>query len=160
MEKVKLNTEFSLYNSKEDLPEVVLTLMQQAILARDTAYSPYSQFQVGAALLMENQEVFCGSNQENAAFPAGLCAERTALFYAAAKYPGVKILKLAISAKSLKHVLDTPTAPCGICRQAIAEYEVKQKKPIELYFMGETGKVLKSESIADLLPLLFDNSCL
>jgi len=115
---------------------------------------------VGTALLLQNGEVVLGNNQENACYPSGLCAERTAIYYAGANFPDIPILKMVISAKSLKHTLNTPTPPCGACRQAIAEYELKQKQPIEIYFMGETGKVVKSSSLANLLPLIFDNSYL
>ncbi|HET8753594.1 MAG TPA: cytidine deaminase [Salinimicrobium sp.] len=160
MKKVTISANFSVFDSIEELPQDVHELMQQAILARNNSYSPYSQFQVGAAILLDNNEVISGSNQENASYPAGLCAERTAIFYAGAKYPKARMLKMAISAKSLKHLVENPTPPCGSCRQAIAEYEVKQEAPIEIYFMGETGKVVKAGSIADLLPLLFDKNYL
>jgi len=129
-------------------------------MIRDKAYAPYSEFLVGAALLLENDEVVLGNNQENACYPSGLCAERVAIYAAGANFPNVTILKMAISAKSLKHQLITPTPPCGACRQSIAEYELKQKKTIEIYFMGETGKVVKSYSLANLLPFIFDNSYL
>src|SRR5690606_28003761 len=115
---------------------------------------------VGAALLLDNDQVVIGSNQENASYPAGLCAERTAIFDAGARYPEAKMLMLAISVRSLKYTVDRPTAPCGSCRQAIAEYEVKQEEPIEIYVMGETGKVMKADSISALLPLIFDKSYL
>ncbi|MBT8294814.1 MAG: cytidine deaminase, partial [Gramella sp.] len=101
-----------------------------------------------------------GSNQENASYPSGLCAERTAVYYAGAKYPGKRILKIAISAKSLRHKVISPVPPCGACRQALVEYEVKQEAPIELYFMGETGQVIKADSVKDILPLVFDSTCL
>ena len=105
-------------------------------------------------------EVIIGSNQENACFPSGLCAERTAIYYAGAKYPDAKILKMAITASSQNQITDKPIPPCGACRQSIAEYEVKQKQAIEIYFMGAKGKVVKSNSLANLLPLLFESSVL
>ena len=144
----------------EELPEDVKTLMKDAFAARDKAYAPYSKFNVGAAILLDNGQIVTGSNQENASYPAGLCAERTAIFYAGAKYPEAKIVKMALSAKSDNHTVEIPTPPCGSCRQAIAEYEMKQETPIEIYFMGETGKVVKAHSISDLLPLIFDSSFL
>lgn len=134
--------------------------MQKAIEARDNAYAPYSQFFVGAAILLDNGEIITGSNQENASYPSGLCAERTAVYYAGAKYPNSKLLKMAITAASQKQKTDSPIPPCGACRQALAEYEVKQDESIEIYFMGETGKIIKSESLANLLPLVFDKSAL
>ncbi len=160
MKKITISAELQVYDSEAELPQDVQELMQQAIKAREDSYSPYSQFKVGAAILLENEEVVTGSNQENASYPAGLCAERTAIFYAGAKYPKTKIRKMALTARSENHLVEVPTPPCGSCRQAIAEYEVKQDQPIEIYFMGEKGKVVKADSIADLLPLIFDNTYL
>ncbi len=160
MKSLIITSTLQVYDSIEELPDTVIYLMEQACKARDKAYAPYSKFKVGAALLLENDEIVTGSNQENASYPAGLCAERTAVFYAGAKYPEAKFKVLAISAKSLNHKLVIPIPPCGSCRQAIAEYEVKQESPIEIYFMGETGKVVKANSLKELLPLTFDNSYL
>ena len=160
MKKISITSELSLFDSVQELPSDIQELMKMSVEAREKAYSPYSRFQVGAALLLDNNEIITGSNQENASYPAGLCAERTAIFYAGAKFPDAKMLKLVLSAKSLNYTVDRPTAPCGSCRQAIAEYEVKQEQPIEIDFMGETGKVLKADSIAALLPLIFDKSFL
>lgn len=134
--------------------------MQAAIDARENAYAPYSNFQVGAAVLMENDEVVIGNNQENASYPSGLCAERVAVFQAGAKYPGVKIICIAISAASKNYLVDRAVAPCGNCRQSISEYEVKQDAPIELLLMGKTGEVLRCDSVADILPLSFNSSYL
>lgn len=155
MKKIKIETQFEVYDTLESLPEDIQSLMQEAFTARDNAYAPYSEFQVGAALLLDSGEIIIGSNQENAAYPSGLCAERTAIFYAGAKHPNTPIKALAISAKAKNKSTTTPIPPCGACRQAIAEYEVKQKQSIALYFMGESGKVVKSDSLENLLPLLF-----
>ncbi|MDT0645505.1 cytidine deaminase [Zunongwangia sp. F260] len=160
MKLINITSELELYDALEEMPQDVFDLMQKAFDARDNAYAPYSQFNVGAAILLENGEVVIGSNQENASYPSGLCAERTAFFYAGAKYPGVRMKKVAISAKSLKHAVAAPVSPCGACRQVMAEYEVNQEENIELYFMGETGKVLKAKSVKDLLPLIFDRNIL
>ena len=160
MKKITISAELDVFDSKEDLPQNVQDLMQKSIEARESSYSPYSKFKVGAAILLENGEIVSGSNQENASYPAGTCAERTAIFFAGAKYPGVKMLKMALSARSENHKVTVPTPPCGSCRQAIAEYEVRQENPIEIFFMGEEGKVVKSNSISDLLPLIFDKSYL
>ncbi len=160
MKTITISADLEVYDNEAELPGDVQSLMEQAIEAREKSYSPYSQFKVGAAILLDNGEVVTGSNQENASYPAGLCAERTAIFYAGAKYPEAKILKMALTARSENHQMEVPTPPCGSCRQAIAEYEVKQEQPIEIYFMGEKGKVVKSNSISDLLPLIFDNSYL
>jgi len=160
MNEITISTTLQVYDGISELPLVLQGLMKTAIEARDNAYAPYSKFNVGTALLLDNDEVVIGSNQENASYPSGLCAERTAVYYAGAKYPNAKILKMAITASSQNQITDKPIPPCGACRQAIAEYELKQKEPIEIYFMGVEGKVIKSDSLANLLPLLFDNSVL
>lgn len=160
MKSLEITSTFDIYDSFEELPEDVQNLMNTAFEARNAAYAPYSKFKVGAALLMETGEVAIGSNQENASYPSGLCAERTAIFHAGALYPEGIIKRMAISARSMNHRLLTPIPPCGACRQVIAEYEVKQESPIELFFMGETGKVISAKSIKELLPLIFDNSYL
>lgn len=160
MKQLQITSQFDVFDSLQELPEAVQNLMKRAFEARDKAYAPYSRFKVGAAILLENNEIISGSNQENASYPSGLCAERTAMFYAGAKYPDAGMRILAVSAKSLNHDLDQPVPPCGACRQVLVEYEVKQKSPIDIYFMGETGKVMRAKSVKDLLPLIFDNSCL
>lgn len=138
----------------------IQTLMNQAIETRKNAYAPYSKFRVGAAILLDNGKIVLGSNQENAAYPSGLCAERVAIFQAGAIYPNAKIVKLAITAASDTNPTLSPIPPCGACRQSIAEYEFKQDTPIEIYFMGESGEVYKSNSINNLLPLSFDKTSL
>ena len=158
MKLITVSTSLEVYDSIDELPEEVITLMNTAIEARIKAYAPYSKFQVGAAILLDNNEVIPGSNQENASYPSGLCAERTAIYYAGAKYPEAIIKRIAISATSLNHAVTAPIPPCGACRQAIAEYEIKQNEPIEIYFMGESGEVAKSNSLKDLLPFAFDKS--
>lgn len=160
MREIKIDTKLSVYDSVVELSEEVKTLMQKAIEARMQAYAPYSKFNVGAALLLDNGQIVTGSNQENAAYPSGLCAERVAIFYTGAQYPNAKILKMAITAGSTLSVTDKPIPPCGSCRQSIFEYEYKQEQPIEIYFMGETGEVYKSDSIQNLLPLTFDKKFL
>lgn len=160
MKTITLNTNFGVYDSIEELPSDVHDLMLEAVAIRKTAYAPYSNFKVGVALLLENGLTVQGSNQENAAYPSGLCAERVAVFYAGSRYPSVKILKMAISAASSNSTVSTPIPPCGACRQSIAEYEIKQNTPIEIYFMGEIGAIYKSDSLKNLLPLLFDKKFL
>jgi cytidine deaminase len=134
--------------------------MELAIKARHRAYAPYSNFTVGCALLLANGEIITGNNQENAAYPSGLCAERVAIFAAGAQYPGIAVLKLAITASPKDDSFHKPVPPCGACRQSIAEYENNQDNNIELYFMGAAGNVLKSHSLSDLLPLVFDKNYL
>ncbi len=160
MKKVEITSVLEVYDSCDELEGNVQQLMKEATLIRDKAYAPYSSFLVGAALLLENGEVVLGNNQENACYPSGLCAERTAIYAAGANFPKVAIVAMAITAKSLHNVLLTPVPPCGACRQSIAEYELRQKKPIAIYFMGEKGKVVKSSSLENILPFTFDNSYL
>tara|TARA_R110002049_G_scaffold96569_1_gene236239 strand:+ start:757 stop:1239 length:483 start_codon:yes stop_codon:yes gene_type:complete len=160
MKEVKIETTLQVYTDINELPKAIQNLMNTAIEARENAYAPYSKFNVGAAILLDNSIVVIGSNQENACFPSGLCAERTAIYYAGAKYPKAKIVKMAITASSQNQVTDKPIPPCGACRQSIAEYEIKQDSPIEIYFMGAEGKVVKSHSLSNLLPLLFESSVL
>lgn len=158
MEELKIETKFFVFENENELPSEVSELMDFAKEARLNAHAPYSSFAVGAAILLDNDEIITGNNQENASYPSGLCAERTAIYYAGAKYPKAKVLKIAIVAGSLKGKTPQPIPPCGACRQAIAEYEVNQKSPIEIYFMGTSGKVMKSNSLENLLPLIFDKS--
>ena len=160
MKEVNIQATFQVYDDLNHTPEDIQKLMKSAIEARDNAYAPYSKFKVGAAIWLDNEKVVTGSNQENASYPSGLCAERTAIYYAGSKYPNAKILKMALTASSQNQITDKPIPPCGACRQAIAEYEFKQDQPIEIYFMGVTGKVVKSNSLANLLPLGFDRSFL
>src|SRR6056300_1299074 len=151
MKEVKLESKFYVFNELSKLPEDIIHLMRNAIEARKKAYAPYSNFQLGAAILLGNNEIVTGSNQENASYPSGLCAERTAIYYAGSQYPDTKILKMAIVAGAKNKQTNKPISPCGACRQTIAEYEIKQDSSIELYFMGEKGKVVKSNSLVNLL---------
>jgi cytidine deaminase len=160
MKKIEINTSFTVYQSIEELPSEIQSLINDAVDIRKKAYAPYSQFRVGAALLLDNGKKVLGSNQENAAYPSGLCAERVAIFQAGALYPDAKIVKLAISAASDVNKTTSPIPPCGSCRQSISEYEFKQDTPIEIYFMGEAGAIYKSDSIKNLLPLSFDKNFL
>ena len=155
MKKIEINTSFTAFQSVEELPQDVQALMQQAIEIRKNAYAPYSKFRVGAALLLDNGKVVLGSNQENAAYPSGLCAERVAIFHSNAIYPDARIVKMAISAASDTNPTLTPIPPCGGCRQAMSEYEMRHKSNIRVILMGETGKIRVVDSIADLLPFMF-----
>jgi cytidine deaminase len=160
MKKIEIKTSFTVFQSVEELPQEIQSLMQQAIAVRKNAYAPYSKFKVGTALLLDNGKVVLGSNQENAAYPSGLCAERVAIYQSGAIYPDAKIIKMAISAASDTNQTTTPIPPCGSCRQSIYEYEFKQNTPIAIYFMGESGEIYKSDSIKNLLPLSFDKNFL
>lgn len=160
MKKQKISFDLTIFEDLQELSSTQQQLMSAAVNARVKAYAPYSSFQVGAAIQLANGEIITGSNQENASYPSGLCAERVAIFYAGAKFPEVAIESIAISATSINHIVDKPAAPCGNCRQAISEYEDKQRQPIEILMMGETGQILKCNSLADILPLAFNSSYL
>lgn len=160
MKNISVTSTFSVFDTQDDLPLEVKDLMTQAIEIRKKAYAPYSRFRVGAAILLDNGKMVLGSNQENAAYPSGLCAERVAIFQAGAIYPDAKILKMAISATADDKEMTEPIPPCGACRQSIAEYEFRQDLSIEIYFMAAVGKVYKSDSLKNLLPLMFDKNFL
>jgi cytidine deaminase len=133
-------------------------LVEAAVLASDNAYAVYSEFRVGAALLLQNGAIITGNNQENAAFPSGLCAERVALFYAGANHPGVKILKIAIYADTQRFEMKSPVSPCGACRQVMAEYEFNQREEFNIFLVNRSRNVIKMKGAARLLPLLFMSS--
>ena len=160
MQKKKISFELTVFQSPEELDTSLQKLLLTAEQSKENAYAPYSNFKVGAAVLMEDDEIVIGNNQENASYPSGLCAERVAVFQAGAKFPGVLIKAIAISSGSSRAMLDNPAAPCGNCRQAIAEYELKQEQPITLILRGESGPIYQIDSIADILPLTFGNSYL
>ena len=156
MKEINITTKFDVFENFQELPADTQLLMNEAIEIRKKAYAPYSKFRVGAAVLLDNGQIVLGSNQENAAYPSGLCAERVAIFFAGANYPDAKINKIAITATSDLNINTTPIPPCGACRQSIAEYEQRQETPIEMFFMGETGEIYKSDSLKNLLPFTFD----
>ena len=156
MKEITITSKFSTFETIHEVPSDIQNLMEQAVEIRKKAYAPYSKFRVGAALLLDNGKIVLGSNQENAAYPSGLCAERVAIFQAGAIYPDAKIVKMAITAASDTNTTTSPIPPCGACRQAIAEYESRQEQPIEIYFMGEIGMIYKSDSLKNLLPFMFD----
>jgi cytidine deaminase len=135
-------------------------LLEIAYQASQNAYSPYSNFNVGAAVVLEDGTIVTGNNQENAAYPSGLCAERVAVFAAGAQYPEKKIISIAITANSKKVKIDTPISPCGACRQVLAEYEKRYESPIKVILKGEVGKILTIDSASSLLPIIFNRSSL
>lgn len=160
MKNIKITATYQVFDSLKELPKEIIHLFKEAEQAQEKAYAPYSNFQVGAAILFEDGKTVTGSNQENAAYPSGMCAERVAIYHAGSKYPNLKIKALVICAKSNTKIVDKPVGPCGACRQSIAEYEFKQEQNIAIYFKGEIGKIIKSNSLKDLLPLSFDQSFL
>lgn len=160
MKEKEIRFTYRLFESIEELAKPIQELMGMALKSREQAYAPYSKFKVGAALRLDNEKIVIGNNQENASYPSGLCAERTAIYAAGANYPDAKINVLAISATSEKHEVLDPIAPCGACRQAIAEYEQKQNQPIAIYFMGTKGQIIHVKALLDILPLAFNNKFL
>lgn len=160
MKEIKITSKINVFESIQELPQIEQDLFKKAIEARKNAYAPYSKFKVGVAILLDNGEIIIGSNQENAAYPSGLCAERVAIFYAGTVYPEASILKIALTASSDNNTTTTPVPPCGACRQSIAEYEIRQNIPIKIYYMGESGEVHQSESLKNMLPFMFDNKLL
>ena len=160
MKEINTGTSAFIFQDIDELSTVDKNLMEAAIQAAKNAYAPYSGFSVGAALLMEDNSIITGNNQENAAYPSGMCAERVAIWKAGSSYPNKKVKKIAITAVSSNKQLDKPVGPCGACRQTLLEYEVNQKEDMEILFMGEIGNVVKANSIASLLPFSFDSSYL
>lgn len=158
MEEHSINISYSEFDAVSELEVADRDLLILADEACNKAYAPYSSFQVGAALLLENGEIVCGSNQENAAYPSGLCAERVAMFAASAKYPGVAFKAIAITAKSKKFAVNYPVSPCGACRQVMAEYENFGKNSFKVLLKGEQGKIIIINNISSLLPLAFGPS--
>ncbi len=158
MKERQLSFTLRVFDSQSSLNADDSRLMKAATNALQSAYAPYSNFRVGAAVLLANGQVFTGTNQENAAFPAGICAEGTVLSAASALFPDIPVLKIAITVKSGTHVVDHPVAPCGICRQRLLEYENRFNTPIQILLTGETGEVYSINTVKDILPLNFSKS--
>lgn len=142
-------------NNISELTSEEATLLVKASEATRCSYAPYSHFHVGAAVLLENGEIICGSNQENAAYPSGLCAERVALFYANSHFPNVAIRAIAVYSSVNGVENSDPTYPCGACRQVLLECENRSGQPIKV-IMGSAQKIQIVHSVSDLLPLAFD----
>ena len=133
MKEINTGTSAFIFQDIDELSTVDKNLMEAAIQAAKNAYAPYSEFSVGAALLMEDNSIITGNNQENAAYPSGMCAERVAIWKAGSSYPNKKVQKIAISAFSSNKKLDKPVGPCGACRQTLLEYEINQKEAMEIF---------------------------
>ena len=149
--KIEVNIDFC---QLEELPVEDLELINQAILATDKSYAKYSHFHVGAALRLEDETIVIGANQENAAYPSGLCAERSAIFAAQSVHPELRPKTLAIAARNEKGFIERPITPCGACRQVILEMEDRYQKPMRILLYGTSG-VYVIHSVKDLLPLSF-----
>jgi len=154
MDKKELKIEIFEYAEISELREEIQDLVKKAIDASKNAYTPYSTFNVGAAILLDDGQVITGNNQENAAYPSGLCAERVAMFYANSQFPNKAAKAIAVIANNDKGITLEPVPPCGSCRQSLLESEQRFKKPIEVYLIGK-DKIQMVKSISDLLPLTF-----
>ena len=144
------------FDSIDELDAKDRELAQAAVEATAQAYAPYSKFNVGAAVLFEDGVIVKGANQENAAYPSGLCAERTALFYASASRPDKAMVAIAIAAGQDGQLCDMPATPCGACRQVMAQYQLKSGLPMRVLLVG-AHKIWRFEKVDDLLPLIFDS---
>ncbi|MEY4594791.1 MAG: hypothetical protein RIQ47_1201 [Bacteroidota bacterium] len=153
--KIELKCELTEFDTENELSVEDQELIRAARESTKHAYAPYSEFQVGAALRLDSGQVISGNNQENASYSLGLCAERVAMFWAGANFPGKKITAMAITAFSSNFSINRPIAPCGACRQAIAEYEHRYSHSIRLILVGASGKVWVADSVNTLLPLQF-----
>jgi cytidine deaminase len=156
MEKKTYHFEMTEYSSSDELQKEESNLLFEAHKAVESSYAPYSKFHVGAAVLLEDGTIVKGSNQENAAYPSGLCAERVALFAASAQYPNIAVVAIAITVKSEKNKIEEPLPPCGACRQVMSEYEYKGGHDMKVILQGESGKIQIIDRADSLLPLTFN----
>ncbi len=155
MKENKFEFNYKVYDNISELPEEQQWLLNEAREVTANAYAPYSKFQVGAVARMANGEIVAGSNQENASFPVGLCAERVLLASVSSLFPKVPIETIAISYKSEHQKSDHPISPCGICRQSLQEFEGRVSHPVQLILGGMEGPVYVIDSASRLLPLAF-----
>ncbi|HNV50968.1 MAG: cytidine deaminase [Bacteroidales bacterium] len=158
MEKIQLILELELYSSENELSHDEKKLLEMAAEAAENAYAPYSNYKVGAAIRLKSGKIVTANNQENAAYPSGLCAERVALFYASANFPDDPPQTIAIKAKTSDFKIKDPTPPCGACRQVMIEAESRNNKNIRVIMQGDNGRVFISNSIENLLPMSFQAS--
>jgi cytidine deaminase len=155
METVSTTLTWDVYTSEDELSPDDFLLLSHARKSTSGSYAPYSRYHVGAALRLSDGTIVTGSNQENISFPVGLCAERVAFFSAMANHPGQTVSSVAITAQSDDFEVSEPVSPCGMCRQAMLEYEVNAGKPIRVILGGHSGKVIVIEGVSQLLPLAF-----
>ena len=156
MTNKEIKIAYTEYASLEELSAQDRVIAEAAIEATESAYAPYSNFHVGAAVRFNDGEIVKGSNQENAAYPSGICAERTALFYASASRPGAPMNALAIAAAQNGKLLPNPVTPCGACRQVMIQYQIKSGNPMEVILIG-ANRIWKFSNVESLLPFVFDS---
>ena len=155
MKEHEIKFDVAVYDSIDELNKDDAFLLDEARSVTQFAYAPYSNFQVGAVAKLANGQIVAGTNQENASYPAGICAERVLLSSASSQYPGIAIDTIAITYNNLNGKSDKPVSPCGICRQSFTEFQQRVKKPIRLILSGMEGEVQVIENAAFLLPLVF-----
>ncbi len=148
--------DFSCYEHKSSLSDDYQKLLSAAVEAQSRAYAPYSRFTVGAAVLLKNNVIVSGNNQENAAYPSGLCAERVSVFSAMSQFPNQTISAIAVYGGNLEFPLTSPISPCGACRQSLLEYELLQSQPIEVILAANHSSIFILSSVKHLLPLHFE----
>jgi cytidine deaminase len=156
MTEKQITIKFHEYQNLEELPEQDRILAKEAISAMKGSYAPYSHFNVGAAIRLSNGKIVQGANQENAAFPSGLCAERTAMFAAGANYPDKDMESIAIAGGVMGRLTKSPVTPCGACRQVMAQYQTKAGRPMSVIMISDS-KIWKFDRVDDILPLIFDS---
>ena len=156
MTQREIRISYQEYKTIDEMNPEDRELAAEAIKAMQGAYAPYSHFHVGAAVRMSNGQIVRGANQENAAFPSGLCAERTAMFAAGARYPDKDMLSIALAGGVMGRLGSQPATPCGACRQVMAQYQAKSGKPMSV-IMISTERIWKFEKVDDILPLIFDS---
>ena len=156
MQKRNISISFDEYNSLDELNSQDQILCIEAKKAMSNSHSPYSGFRVGVAVQLESGQIVYGSNQENVAYPSGLCAERVALFMIGTTYPDDKILSMAITAQTDHFLIKEPVTSCGACLQVMAEYEKKQSHPINVLFYCLNGTIIRTTGIKTLLPFAFE----
>ncbi len=157
MKKKTLCIDIYEVEDEKELPSEDLELIHIARKMTLNAYAPYSEFYVGSAILLENGLIVTGSNQENAAYPSGICAERVCVFSASSQYPNVNMKTIAVAARNPREKMNYPISPCGSCRQVLLEFEHKQKAPIKVLLTGESGKVFIIKKAEDLTPISFSS---
>jgi len=160
MREKELTTSFFIYDSLQELSKEDQNLLNLAKKSLDHSWSPYSEFKVGAAVLMKDGKMYGGSNQENAAYPLCLCAERVTIAAAESQSPHIPIMSIAVTVKNPNQLIDQPAAPCGSCRQVICETERKHKQEIRVLIRGEVGPIYMFKSGKSLLPFSFDETFL
>ena len=156
MTEQKINISYQEFASLDELNAEDRELAHAAIEGMQGSYAPYSHFNVGAAVRMTNGQIVRGANQENAAFPSGLCAERTAMFAASAKYPDKEMVSIALAGGVYGRITDEPATPCGACRQVMAQYQMRSGQPMHI-IIGSAGKIQVFDGVEMIMPFIFDD---